>query len=929
MREKAKLKKSLSVLLCLAMCVSMLMPVSAAQKEPEAEAFVEEKLAEDAIDAYGSEADSEIAEQAEAESDDSETATGSEETEVVYFDGSDGILQAGGLNKPVSAGDGEEVLGADEDAFELGFAAVGRAIDNWNGTAKTITVDLKGYNIPENKGHEFWEGAVNRNPKGFFLSSQCGIYSDEDYLTKIEMHVLDGFDKASVEAFDKKVHEVMAGVDPEWTDVQKVLYIHDHLVTNIDYERYDLYPPDGEGKKEPKYYSAYDALVRGECVCQGYSLAFEYLINKLGKDFDCDVITSNGLNHAWNVITVHGKKYYVDCTWDDPIGCYKYFCRYENFLKSRAVFSGTSGPEGSHGDATDWVDSYGHAVYSMATGNEFDDGEEGDDVIWKDMTCHIPMEENMAYYLTSTHNASYVHTINIMSYDFATGTSSSLPIRTFTSQWKDWGTSYVTSGVYTGLELLGDYLIATGADSIYAYNLYNPANDSVPVNGFTGKCIYFCKLKGKNLEYQTGTTFEHDEATVTDEELDLSNLDTREDQTGFAVDPAEKEVKFNSGDFKIKAVNAKTPVTYSSNDETVATVAADGTVQIKGVGETLLVASAEESESYRKAKAVCELKVTKGTASVSNKETELYYDKPNTVSENLAALMPKDAGKITARLTKIARDADTVFVQDPVINNNVLMFETKASEVELANTELSVKILSDNYSDVTVDLTYKYVKSTKDEPGTDPEPKPEPEPEPVPVDPLFHETFSPNVKDDAGKNIVISVDWSKSVPYNAKKHADKSAKAKKNLDQDVVIILNDSISDCAVPVFKFKYNKNMSETASPEKKPCFTLSYKAKPGVPKEKKAFIKALNKDLKYRTPFRFEITKAVLDDYKILEPVKFNLEKQSVSKLTITNGKDTLKLKKKDFKAEFTADGYIIFTGVGSYTGTLKYKIPGMIL
>lgn len=39
--------------------------------------------------------------------------------------------------------------------------------------------------------------------------------------------------------------------------------------------------------------------------------------------------TADGGGHAWNQVKVNGKWYYIDCTWDDPVGGgyenYKYY----------------------------------------------------------------------------------------------------------------------------------------------------------------------------------------------------------------------------------------------------------------------------------------------------------------------------------------------------------------------------------------------------------------------------------------------------------------------------------------------------------------------------------------------------------------------------------------------------------------------------
>ena len=94
----------------------------------------------------------------------------------------------------------------------------------------------------------------------------------------------------------------------------------------------------------------------------------------------------------------------------------------------------------------------------------------------------------------------------------------------------------------------------------------------------------------------------------------------------------------------------------------------------------------------------------------------------------------------------------------------------------------------------------------------------------------------------------------------------------------------------------------------------------------KEKKKFIKDINKELKTKF-YKFEIAKAVLDDYVVVD-IKYKKDKDKVSKLVISNSKNTFKLKKSDFNHKFTEDGKIIIEGIGKYTGKITYKLPGAI-
>ncbi len=87
-------------------------------------------------------------------------------------------------------------------------------------------------------------------------------------------------------------------------DFDTALWLHDWLTNNV---YYDL---------NYRYYSADSALLRGTCVCDGYSKAYYYLLEAAG----IPVARAISENHAWNVVKLNGSWYHVDPTWDDPAG---------------------------------------------------------------------------------------------------------------------------------------------------------------------------------------------------------------------------------------------------------------------------------------------------------------------------------------------------------------------------------------------------------------------------------------------------------------------------------------------------------------------------------------------------------------------------------------------------------------------------------
>lgn len=135
---------------------------------------------------------------------------------------------------------------------------------------------------------------------------------------------------------NKVVDEFVSQIDKStMTDYEIIKTVHDFICEGTTYdddaaEKYDYYIQRGWSSfAKYKYaYSAYGALLKGSCVCQGYALAFYRLCKELG--YSARFVSSAG--HAWNIVGLDGKYYFVDATWNDdamdtgyPDEAYYYF----------------------------------------------------------------------------------------------------------------------------------------------------------------------------------------------------------------------------------------------------------------------------------------------------------------------------------------------------------------------------------------------------------------------------------------------------------------------------------------------------------------------------------------------------------------------------------------------------------------------------
>ena len=134
------------------------------------------------------------------------------------------------------------------------------------------------------------------------------------------------------------------------SDVEKALILHDRLAAfnAYDYENYMLAVQKQDISLIPnESYNAYGALGLGISVCQGYALAYDYLLEQVG--IKSEYCSSDVLNHAWNIVYIDNKPYHVDVTWDDHPWDISGKVEHNNFLKS------TYGIKETGHNATDYI----------------------------------------------------------------------------------------------------------------------------------------------------------------------------------------------------------------------------------------------------------------------------------------------------------------------------------------------------------------------------------------------------------------------------------------------------------------------------------------------------------------------------------------------------------------------------------------------
>ncbi len=163
--------------------------------------------------------------------------------------------------------------------------------------------------ITEDELENIFYSVVYDHPEFFWLKpSYRYFYNDDGYITKVcPSYYSQDIDSLTADV-EQSVNGALAGMWGLSSDVEKVKYAHDYLTQTIDYIKNDMDQ------------SAYSGFVWNQTVCTGYSKCFAYMMQKMGIPSAVVIGSTDGINHAWNILELDGEYYLMDVTWDDPVG---------------------------------------------------------------------------------------------------------------------------------------------------------------------------------------------------------------------------------------------------------------------------------------------------------------------------------------------------------------------------------------------------------------------------------------------------------------------------------------------------------------------------------------------------------------------------------------------------------------------------------
>ncbi len=117
-----------------------------------------------------------------------------------------------------------------------------------------------------------------------------------------------------------KVKRVLSSLGvKKMTTYNKIKTIYDYICKNV---KYDRSTSNSYGK-----FTAYQAIMNGSAVCQGYASLFYRMAMDAGVRARVMPGESRSVPHAWNIVKLGAYYYNVDSTWDAGMSAYSYFMK--------------------------------------------------------------------------------------------------------------------------------------------------------------------------------------------------------------------------------------------------------------------------------------------------------------------------------------------------------------------------------------------------------------------------------------------------------------------------------------------------------------------------------------------------------------------------------------------------------------------------
>lgn len=329
---------------------------------------------------------------------------------------------------------------------------------------RVTPIDVSQYDIPyettePSKIKLLVSGTLNEHPDLYYVGNG---FSYSHTAAKIISLNIAYNTTLNASAWQNGANEALAAVNESMSDLQKAIALHDYLAVNCEYDKENL---DANSLPQ-EVFTTYGVFVNRSAVCQGYALAYKYLLNQVG--IECHMVTSDAMNHAWNLIKLDGQYYQVDVTWDDPVWDLVGRASHGYMFCSDTVFQDEKHKH------RDWSVTKGSSVVDyQATDTRYDNA------FWTDCTSPLVLSGNDCYYISPNGGRGQYDKPALMKTSLNEITADGTILQEI-DKWTAWIGSGAWSGAYSGLFRIDDRLYFNDKTNIY----------SVDMNGTDKKTVF-------------------------------------------------------------------------------------------------------------------------------------------------------------------------------------------------------------------------------------------------------------------------------------------------------------------------------------------------------------------------------------------------------------------------------------------------------
>lgn len=386
------------------------------------------------------------------------------------------ILLGAMLSVYVSAGEisvspNRDAIKNYDEIFELMYTA----IEEGQGG-----VDLDGYKLSAENVVKIYGDIINAVPEFFYLENSIQYYYHSSGVNHYVTRVLFKYKytgktlENAKTRYNQELAYIVSLFDEDMSEAEKALAVHDYLISSFEYD------------SSLAYFDVYSLFTKRRGVCQAYSLAYAAILRELGME--AVMVTSEEMNHAWNLVKVDGEWYHADLSYDDPAPERPGHVNHDNFLLSDAGIANTEDPH------TGWISTVSCAEEDYAG------------AFRQDVTSAMVHLGGRWYYIDNERAA-------LVSSDFDGGNL--LEVYAFRDKWYvDGSSTTYWVGIYSGVSKFMKYIFVNTPDKVIVCSP-TTGNINTFLETDEGKRIFGSWIYQNTLEYMISSSPMVDETTST------------------------------------------------------------------------------------------------------------------------------------------------------------------------------------------------------------------------------------------------------------------------------------------------------------------------------------------------------------------------------------------------------------------------------